>query len=60
MDRYKVQIENFAKESSTIPNLDCHTSELMLKNDQLMDEISIQDAMINHLESKLIHREILG
>ena len=25
-----------------------------------MDEIRIQDAMINHLESKLIHREILG
>ena len=24
-----------------------------------MDEISIQDAMINHLESKLNHREIL-
>ena len=24
-----------------------------------MDEIRIQDAMINHLESKLIHREIV-
>ena len=30
IDRYKVQIENFTKESSTIPNIDCYTSELML------------------------------